>query len=725
LRLPSFQRLVRVDVLVLGLIVAAVAAVYSILALRVATFQQDEGLYLHQARYIASHFPSALWAPGIYVRGIQRLDPLLLAAPFAVMRGPGAFELDRVLQCVLFASTAVPVFLMARGAGLGRPASHLAAVLAIVVPWGVVSGSFLSESAAYPAYAWSLYTVWLTAVRPSSAHTLLAVLAIAVAILSRTAMLALAPLLPLAVLWQESRWEPAGGGPLRRVRGLAGRLWGRHRLLSAACTVAIVVYLADRLGAFPNGLQTITGEYGLPNAGPLNLLLDRYRGYLSRAAVGTGFLALAVGLGWALRTLVRPREQARHALAVVCVLGLGCMLLSLLSAGGDERYILYAAVPIALMFAAGLRERAGFGVVLGALAVDLLIAGASWPELSNPYDFFTYPAGIFYRRVLLRHLSGHGLPIRAEYLVEVGVLVVALAWLLAARRERFAKPASALLGVGVLALCSLQTGYALEKYVKGPGAGPGAGARSWVDEHVPAGARIGALAVSLGESSFYVPVWEDTEYWNTSVSLDVSFGNPGALPFPLGSEPVLLAIQPDSGLISAVSGPSMTTPVEPPAYMLVPLQGTNRIVLAGKVVAQSAYLPLELMRISHPARALWSLNGTSVEGFLTSGMEASATVYSGALAGRARSCASFSLIAPPNYQGSWPYVVRSGHTVRRGSMRALQTVAVSIPLSPRATAHGPSAGLSVTVHGQVALVGLLASAKLAFFDVGQCPGPGG
>lgn len=712
----------RVDALVLGLIVAIAAAVYTTYALRVASFQQDESLYLHQARYIAAHFPSALWQRGLFVRGIQRLDPLLLAAPFAFMRGPGAFELDRIIQCVLFASTAVPVFLLARGAGLGRRASHLAAALAIVVPWAVVSGSFLSESAAYPAFAWSLYAVWLAVVRPSLGHELLAVLAIAIAILSRTAMLALAPLLPLAVLWQEWSWELAGEGPLRRLRRLPARLWLRHRLLTAVCAAAIALYLAERVGLLPNSLQTLTGEYGVPHTGALHLLLDRYRYYLSRAAVGTGFVALAIGLPWTLRTLVRPRDGARHALALVCTLGILCMLLSLLAAGADERYVVYAAVPIALAFAAGLGERAGVGVLLGALVVDLLIESVTWPALANPYDFFTYPAAVFYQHVLLRHLSLHLSP---ERLIKAAVLLVALAWMLAASRSRTARPAAALLGVGVLAFCSMQTAYALERYVTGAGGGPGAAARSWVDEHVPGGARVGALAVSLGESPFYVPVWQATEYWNTSVELDVSFETPGSLPFPVGSEPMHLAIQPVSGLLSAVAGPTTTTPASPPEYMLVPLQGTNRIVLAGKVVAQSTYLPLELLRLSRPARALWSLSDTSVEGFLASGQGATATVYSGALADLSRPCATFSLIAPPNYRGSWPYVVSSGRVLRRGSLRAVQTATVSVPLFPTATPHGPSATLTVTVNGQATFFGIVASAKLAFFNVEQCHRPRG
>ncbi len=725
LRSASTQRSVRADVLVLGLIVGIVAAVLIHYALRIASFQQDESLYLHQARYVAAHFPSALWQSAVFARGVQRLDPLLLAAPFAFMRGPGAFEVDRVIQCLLYASTAVPVFLLARGGGLSRRACHLAAALSVVAPWCVVSGSFLSESAAYPAYAWSLYATWVAVMRPSLRHDLLALLVIAIAVLSRTAMLALAPLLALAVIWQAWSVELAGQRPAARLRALPRRLWRSHRVLSAICVAALVVYVLEQAGLLPSSLRTLTGEYGLPHVETLSTVLSRYRYYLSRVAMGTGLLALAIALAWMVNTFLRPRDGARHALAVVCALGILCMLLSLLAGGPDERYVLYAAAPVAIGFAAGLGERPGVWVALGALAVVLLIASVTWPALANPYDFFTYPSAIFYQRVILQHLEQLKLPLSPEHVVEGAVLLVALAWILASRRPRIARPAAVVLGAGVLAFCSVQSIYALEKYSSGPGGGPGAAARSWVDEHVPAGTRVGALAVSLGESAFYVPVWESTEYWNTSVELDVSFGPPGSLPFPLGSEAMHLAVQPDSGLLSAVAGPTTTTPVAPPEYMLVPLQGTNRIVLAGTVVAQSTYLPLELLRLSHPARAVWQIAGTSVEGFVTSGQAATASVYSGALAGLSRPCATFSLIAPPGYSGAWPYTVISGRLLKRGSLRALQTAAVSVPLFPVASPRGPSASVSMTVNGQASFAGITASAKLAFFSVQACAAPHG
>jgi hypothetical protein len=733
----------RTDILLLGLLIAALTSVYAIYALRVGNFQNDEEQYLQLARYIAQHFPGALWQSGLYPRGTQRLDPLVLAFPFWLLRGPGAYQLAHIIQCLLFVGAALPVFLLAHRAGLARPASLFAATLSVVVPWAVSATSFLAESAAYPVYAWVLYTTWTVMREPSTRHQALAILALVLATLARTSMLALVPVLPLAVLWHEWSWELRGKPRVTRAYELPARLWSRYRLLTVLAGLGVLTIAADKLGLLPGrGLAALAGGYGVPRVLSVSSLLERYRDYLARMSVGTGFLAVALALPWTLAALVRPRDGGRHAMAVVCALGLGAILLSLLQAGGDERYVLYGAVPISLSAAAALSQwahsppslRAAAGVLIGAAAVVLLVGSTTWPALANPYDFFTYPAAIFYQRVLLGHASLVHLPLihpAPGQLVEAVVLLAALAWVVAAGRPmRAARPACAVLGIGLVALCATQTVYSLRKFTSGAGgaSGPNASARSWVDEHVPGGAHVGALALSMGKSSAYVPIWRATEFWNTSVNLDAFLDTPGALPLPLGSELLRLTIQPVSGLLRGSSGAGLATPVKLPRYVLVPQQGTNRVALDGEVVATDPYLPLVLMRLSQPARIDWTISGTSDEGFMASDQLATATVYGGVLTGTRRRCATFSLIAPPGFPGRWPYTVLSdGRSVERGSLVALQTAAIIVPLVPRVAQTGPSATLAVRIHGDVGFPGgLTVSAKLAFFSVEDCPrGPGG
>jgi hypothetical protein len=729
----------RTDLLLLGLLIGLATCVYSIYALRVGSFQSDEEQYMQLARYISHTFPGSLWQGGIYPRGTQRLDPVILSIPFALLRGPGTFRLAHVIQCLLFASTALPVFLIAWRAGLPRAASFFAAALSIVVPWAVVSTSFLAESLAYPVFAWVLYTTWSVLVRPSPARELMALLALFLAALSRTALIALAPMLPLAILWHEWSWE-LGGRPWRsRARALPGSLWARYRLLSIAVAAGVLVFAADKLGLLPGrGLASLTGGYGVPHAEGLSSLLARYRQYLSRLAAGTGFLALALALPWTVMTLLRPRDGRTHALAVVCTLSVGAILLSLLKAGPDERYILYGTVPVALAAAAALAASvrasprpglaAGLGVVAGMLVVVLLIDSVTWPELANAYDFFTYPAAIFYRRVILTHVGSAGtLGLGADRVVEIGLLVLAALWVASRHRAWALRPAAVLVGVATLVFCAVQLSYAMRKFTTtaGESKGPSAAERSWVDRYVPAGANVGRLAVSMGEAD-YQAIWSATSFWNTSVDSDVYTTPADPLPVSLWDYPYKIVPAPRTGVLTVYGSQGQVVPARVLRYLLVPLQGSNRIALDAEPLVQDPYLPLTLVKVRQPARLDWSLAGTSPEAFVTSGRPATATVYRGALEGAARHCAQFVLIAPPNFTGRWPYTVAvAGAATRRGSLAAGQTIAMNVALPANAAESGKPA-VTVLVHGQTPYVnGVLVSARFANFAVVPCPAAGG
>ncbi len=734
--IAAWPRVSRRDLLLVSLLIAIATWIYSIYALRVGSFQSDEQQYMQLARYIAHTFPESLWQGGIYPRGTQRLDPIILSIPFALLRDPGALRLAHVIQCLLFASTALPVFLIASRARLPSAASLLAATLSIVVPWAVVSTSFLTESLAYPAFAWVLYTTWAVLVRPSPGREVLAILALVVAALSRTGLLAMAPMLPLAIIWHEWSWELAG--PWRsRARALPRSLWTRYRLLSVLVGLGLVVYVADKLGLLPGrGLASLAGEYGVPHVEALSSLLARYREYLSRIVAGTGFLVAAFALPWTVVTLARPRDGAKHALAVICALGVGTILLSLLKGGPDERYILYGAAPVSLAFAAALAESvrarsrpgigAGVGVLAGALAVVLLIDSVSWPEAVNAYDFFTYPAAMFYRRVILGHIGGVA-GVGPDRLVEIGLLVLAALWMASRHRAWALRPAAILVGVGTLAFCAVQVSYAMRKFTTtaGESRGPSAVERSWVDRYVPSGANVGRLAVSMGEVD-YAAIWDATTFWNTSVDSDVYTTPADPLPAFLWDYPYRIVPAPRTGVLTVYGSLGQPVSAGKLGYLLVPLQGSNRIAIDAKPLLQDPYLPLTLVKVNQPARLDWSLAGTSPEAFVTSGQPASATVYQGALEGAGPHCAQFVLISPPNFTGRWPYTVRvAGGATRRGSLGEEQTITMKMKLSANAAESGKPA-VTVVVHGQTPYVnGMVVSARFANFAVVPCRAAGG
>lgn len=734
------ERAVWVDLLLVALLIVVVAVFYARYAIRVGNFQDDEEQYLQVARYVAAHFPSALWKSGLFVRGSQRLDQLVLAPPFALIRGPGVFELAHAIQSLLFASAALPVLLLARRAGLGRAAGLFAAALAVVVPWAVVSTSFLTECIAYPAFCWVLYATWVAARHPCARNDALALLALVFAALSRTALLALAPLLPLAVLWHEWGWKLRDLPRLQRAHFLPKRLWSAHKLLTIIVGGAVLVLVAGRLDLLPGrGLAALTGKYGLPRIDSLSSLVSRYEVYLSRLVVGTGFLAAALALPWIVANLARPRDGGRHALASVCALGVAVVLLSLLRAGPDERYVLYGTAPIALAAAGILREwayapRRSLGQTAGVLAataaVLALIDGVAWPELTNTYDFFSYPAATFYRRAILLHLSSLRLPLlHPSPQLFVYLLIATFAFGVAALSlvKRAARPVAAFLAVGLVGLCAIQTIYALHKFSETAGAtsGPNADQRSWVDRSLPDNAQVAALGISLGTTSDYQPVWRTTEFWNTSVRYNSFFGtSPGLLPRYSESRP--LKTQANSGLLSAKNESERMSPRLVPSYMLVPSQGTNSVGLDARLVAHDPYLPLELVRLNQPPRIDWSVDGTSPEGDLPIGKPATATVYSSAFTGPRPRCAHFSLIPPPNPAMHWSYRVASaGHTFASAALSGSQPISVSVPLLPQASTQGPSAKLAIYAKAPpVVINGVVIGVKLAFFSVISCSARG-
>jgi hypothetical protein len=726
------QPVTGLDWLLAGLIAVAVAVLYVHYAFRVGNFQLDELHYVVLARYITTHFPSALWTiPGYgWIDGIgQRLDVYLLAIPMAFFRDPAAFQLDHVIQCAMFAGTALPVFLLARRAGLGRPAAALGCVLAAVVPWATTATSFLAEPTSYPAYAWVLYTTWRTLRAPSAGRDAIVIVALLAAIVARTELLALIVVPPLAVVWHEWSWELRDEARGRRARLLARRLWSGHRLLCAVYGAALLVLIAGRLGLLSAvGLSGLTGHYGLPSLPPLSVQLTYYRYDLSRLIVGTGILTVVLGLPWTVATLVRARDGGRHALAVVCTVGFVAILVGLISIApnGDERYLMYPAVVLAVTAAAALHDwsmapritlRAAGAVLASTFLVVALFASVAWPPLTSAYDWFTYPAATFYQRVLLNHARDLHLSFLAEStIVYAGVVVAAAIFVALARRQGWMRPAAALIAAGLVALCTTETIYNLHKYVNSAaGGGPSASARAFVDEAVPGGATVGAMALTLGATGEYFPIWNAVEFWNASIEWDLFLSPPVYLPIEPGT---------NGDYISGIASPSgrldgWPTSPSAPHYLLIPAQGSNSIGFIGRVVTTSSWLSLEIVKLSLPARAAWSIAGPDVNGNLTSGQPATATVYSSALAGLGQRCASFSLITPSGFSGRWPYKVHDGHRTYRGWLRAGKQTAITVPLSVLRAGANATDTLEVTVTGHETVTSP-GSAQLVFFNVGGC-----
>jgi hypothetical protein len=186
------------------------------------TVQTDELLYTKIARHIAETGSPLPVLHGEHVGFLGVVYSIVLAPFYGLLDPVAAYDAAHVVNAVLFASTAIPVFLLGRRF-LPRECALVVAGLSIAIPWAVNTATAMSESAAYPAFVWAMLACHLALAEPSPRHDLLAIGGLALAFFTRPQFLVLAAVLPIAA--------PGRRGP-RQV-------FGRHRVLAGAVAVAV------------------------------------------------------------------------------------------------------------------------------------------------------------------------------------------------------------------------------------------------------------------------------------------------------------------------------------------------------------------------------------------------------------------------------------------------------------------------------------------------------
>ncbi|MDA0164763.1 hypothetical protein OM076_31130 [Solirubrobacter ginsenosidimutans] len=655
-----------------GRIAVALAVVTAWLfywGLNTHVFQNDEDQYVYLSRWLWTDFPRSLWNFDVYGRGLQRLEVWMLALPAVLTDSPWSLALGRLLNAAAFVSTAIPVYLIGRILGLRPRWAALPALLSAVVPWAVVTTALLTENLAYPAFVWVLYTTVRTTLRPSPGNDVLALVAILVAGLSRSALLALAPMLPLTVL--ATSWRC---GSIRTVLRDHVVLWG-------TIAVALVAVVPGLAGVGPtSGLATrLAGGYGTPWNIGVWTLVEKSGRYFSRIVTGTGFFAAAAGVPWLAVQLARTRDPARFAFSFGAVVSALLLFYALGSAGPDERYIVYLA-PLVLLpavTALALRELTPLGLGIGSVLAAALVLAEPWQSDQGPFMFFIWPAETFYARTaglrLDSWLPGDAGTALAIVGLALGLAGVAVAMMLKWAPARLAGAPAVVLVAAVALSIPLQANYALSKHVDGAGSrsGPGLRARAFVDSNVPHGATVGELALGVGQTADFTYTWQEVQFYNQRVK--TVFAPPG---------PNAAAVPPGDALVSGVEYDDATGLVRSPRpltdYMVVPTQPEGAH-LAGDVVASLSYIPVALLKVAKPARMLWRGSGFALDGTPppTGG---DVRVY-----GRG-TCAGVGLAAPAGADATWRIEGDDGR-VSTGTIPAGKTGSIKVPL-PQLAARG-------------------------------------
>ena len=630
-------------------------------------FQNDEDQYVYLSRWLLHNLPGGLWDFNTYGRGLQRLEVFLLALPTAVVHNPWSLGIGRLLNVAAFVSTAIPVYLLGRGMGLSSRWAVLPALLSGVVPWAVVTTAFLTENLAYPAFAWIVYGIWRATVRPGTGNDVLAIALIFIGGLSRSALIALAPVLPATIVLSGLRCGTGGIGARIRV------VLRAHVLLWAGIVVLGLLLIAG-IGPFGGLASRLAGGYGTRYSVDLWPLVEKSGRFFARVVIGTGYLPAAIGLPWLAIKLVRSREPAFFAFALTAVLSALVLFYTLNTAGFDERYVVYLA-PLVLLpagLALGRREISPLGTAIASVALALLILRVPWNGNQGSFAYFVWPVETFYTHVLgfklAEFLPGGEQTALNLVAIALGALGVALAAGLRWRPARLSGGIAMVLVAAVAVTIVGETQYSLSKHVSGVGSksGPNLKARAFADVNAPAGAAVGEWAVGVGERPDFEGVWREVQFYNQRVDRVMSLGGTTVI-VPPGDDFF-------NGIAYDENTGRLTSPKPLPPYMVVPTQADGPH-LRGEVVTAPTYIPVALMRLSQPPSIAWRASGFALDGSVTDPKKgATIRVYGGG----AR-CVNVDMLGPPELQSSFTLVGRDVARFGRIQPAGQATVALALP----------------------------------------------
>ena len=278
----------------------------------------DEMLYAKLAVHIADTGSPLPVLHGEHVGFLGVVYPILLAPFYGSLDPVGAFEAAHIINAVLFASAAIPVYLLARRL---TPTSWalVVALLAVAIPWSVNAAFVMSEPIAYPVFLWAVFACYRAISEPSGRADVLAAVALALAFFTRPQFLFLVAVFPLAAV--------IAVGPRRAL--------AQHRRLALAYAAGgLVVVVLAALGQ----AHRLLGDYGVTATQGSLLPAIVWKSaaiHVDVLAVGLGIVPLLLGGGWAYSAL-RVGPVRLRAFAAITALALP--LLALETGSFDVRF---------------------------------------------------------------------------------------------------------------------------------------------------------------------------------------------------------------------------------------------------------------------------------------------------------------------------------------------------------------------------------------------------
>ena len=182
----------------------------------------DEMRYERLAMSIARSHSLVPRVHGQLIDSWAQVYPLLIAPAFHHADAPADVHTAHLINAFVMSSACIPTFLLARRVLDREWVAYLAAVLSVVTPWILYSTMLMTEVASYPVVAWAVFAMQRSIASPSRRTDMLALLAIGLAYVSRTALGTLLVVLPLAILLFEARRRSSLRAALRKHDLLVG-----------------------------------------------------------------------------------------------------------------------------------------------------------------------------------------------------------------------------------------------------------------------------------------------------------------------------------------------------------------------------------------------------------------------------------------------------------------------------------------------------------------------
>ena len=513
-----------------GIVLAAFVLYTSLASLvDVPRVHPDEVRYLIAAS-------SLVEGEGLTLRGDEYgfgpLYTLVLAAILSLSSGvDAAYDLFKAANALLFALTAVPVYLLARR--LVSPWwAVCAAGLAVAIPSSISVATVMTESLAYLTAACALLATALALERPTPLRQLAVLATVAAAFLTRAQLggLYLSWLLGLAVLWLIA--------PDRRPRtrrDLYG-LWP-----SAVPLVLAVLFLAGRLlgGASPS--ESLGAYWELWRGYDPFQVLKWLVYHLADIEVYLAVVPLAVApiVLWRLLRSGRAgaEREASFAALFISANAVGLLVVAAFTStpwGYDrlhDRYAFYLLplwlVVLVVWLADGL-PRPLLATAIGVGSALVLPAILPYHQLANEAGIDTVPGALWVW--IETQVAGPG-PLSGSRLLAAFVIGLLAAVVLLPRRLGLLVPAA------VLAVFAVTAVLAWDRMIGAPEDAVFAGGleRAWVDELVPEDARVTKLYLESAPCPASATTRHAlflTEFFNSTVDRAAHLGDsiPDGLP---------------------------------------------------------------------------------------------------------------------------------------------------------------------------------------------------